>query len=265
MNKLDQIVDRYYNAVIRYENYLSRKENTKDSSYKRANMIMTNLLDTAYVEDCMPWRLIKPDLREGIKKDFMSLEHKKIIAYLRACDAVSDDLFNSAKTDLINYYLKKGFDVNSEKILSKIEKELETVFENPKLDSKKYSKDTIELFEISNEFDSLSDDVLRIYHKEYTIDEEPEVYNQINIEINNGGTLKISQIDVDKLRNGIAVESIDDKDKVYRRDLISEGDFVMLMNYYRYVVDNDIKNDFINPNGLTDENDQEVDTEYGLG
>ena len=36
---------------------------------------------------------------------------------------------------------------------------------------------------------------------------------------------------------------------VVRRDLIDEGDFVMLMNYYRYIKDYDIKDDFINLDG----------------
>lgn len=32
-----------------------------------------------------------------------------------------------------------------------------------------------------------------------------------------------------------------------REDYISNGDMVMLMNLYRYIKDNDIQNDFINP------------------
>lgn len=86
----------------------------------------------------------------------------------------------------------------------------------------------------------------------------------IEIGINNNGTLRLSQTEADKARCGIAVENVDDKGKVYRRDLISEGDFVMLINYYQYVVDNDIKDDFINPNGLNERDnvDKEV---YGIG
>ncbi len=86
----------------------------------------------------------------------------------------------------------------------------------------------------------------------------------IEIEINNNGTLRLSQTEADKARCGIAVENVDEKGKVYRRDLISEGDFVMLINYYQYVVDNDIKDEFINPNGLNERDniDKEV---YGIG
>ena len=73
----------------------------------------------------------------------------------------------------------------------------------------------------------------------------------IEIEINNKRKMRINQTEADKIRNGIALENIDSNGEVYRRDLISEDDFVMLMNYYRYVIDNDIQDDFINSNGLT--------------
>ena len=75
----------------------------------------------------------------------------------------------------------------------------------------------------------------------------------IEVEINNNGKIRLSQTKADKVRNVIALEHIDDKGKIYRRDLISEGDFVMLMNYYCYVKDNDYKNVFINPDGLNEE------------
>lgn len=84
----------------------------------------------------------------------------------------------------------------------------------------------------------------------------------IEVKINNNGTLRVRQTETDKIRNGIALEHIDDKGDVYRRDLINEGDFVMLMNYYCYVVDNDYKDDFINPNGLNE--NREKDDNYGV-
>ena len=82
----------------------------------------------------------------------------------------------------------------------------------------------------------------------------------IEVEINNNGILRLSQTEVDKLRKRIALEHIDNKGEVYRRDLISEGDFVMLMNYYCYEKDNDYKDDFINPNVLNE--NRENDTGY---
>ncbi len=68
--------------------------------------------------------------------------------------------------------------------------------------------------------------------------------NKLTYEINNGGTLEIVQKDHD----GTAIVS-----SAGRADYISNGDMVMLMNWYRYVKDNDIRNDFINPNGKNHE------------
>ena len=83
--------------------------------------------------------------------------------------------------------------------------------------------------------------------------------NNIEVEINNGGKFKLSQSEADKAHCGILLETIDYKGEVYRRDLISEGDFVMLMNYYMYVKDNDIKDDFINIEGKNDRKDFEIE------
>lgn len=79
----------------------------------------------------------------------------------------------------------------------------------------------------------------------------------IEVKINNGGTLKVYQSESDKVRCGISLESIDNNGDVYRRDLIDEGDFVMLMNYYRYIKDNDIYDSFINDTGINNKEDYE--------
>lgn len=65
----------------------------------------------------------------------------------------------------------------------------------------------------------------------------------IKIEINNGRIMEVGQ--TEELIKIVTREG----DNVDRVDGISEGDFVMLMNYYRYVKDNNIQCDFINPNG----------------
>lgn len=73
--------------------------------------------------------------------------------------------------------------------------------------------------------------------------------NFIDIKTNNNGIMRITKTDTNIARDGIILESIDSNGKVYRGDFINEGDFVMLMNYYRYIKDNDIQDDFINRNG----------------
>ena len=66
---------------------------------------------------------------------------------------------------------------------------------------------------------------------------------------NNYGFLNVEQTTIDsdvKVRTGTnnIVEHIEE---------ISAGDFVMLINWYKYIKDNDIQNDFINPYGKNKE------------
>lgn len=66
---------------------------------------------------------------------------------------------------------------------------------------------------------------------------------------NNHGFLNVEQTTTDapvKVRTGTNhnVEHIEE---------ISAGDFVMLINLYRYIKENDIQNDFINPYGKNKE------------
>ena len=66
---------------------------------------------------------------------------------------------------------------------------------------------------------------------------------------NNQGFLNVEQITTDadvKVRTGTnnIVEHIEE---------ISAGDFVMLINWYKYIKGNDIQNDFINPYGKNKE------------
>lgn len=106
-----------------------------------------------------------------------------------------------------------------------------------------------------------------IRKKELSYDNEDakiETDNSIEVEINNGGKLRIKQTESDKARCGVALESIDSNGEVARRDLIDEGDFVMLMNYYRYIKDNDIKDDFINRNGINEKDDYSLDEEMEI-
>lgn len=72
---------------------------------------------------------------------------------------------------------------------------------------------------------------------------------EIEIELNNDTKLLIKQTDADKQRVGIGVENVDSDGSIIRRDLIDEGDMVMLINYYRFIKDNDIRDEFINTHG----------------
>lgn len=67
--------------------------------------------------------------------------------------------------------------------------------------------------------------------------------------------MRIVQTESDKNREGIGIETLDEKGNLEERELIDEGDFVMLINYYRYIKEYDIKNDFINRNGINNDED----------
>lgn len=71
----------------------------------------------------------------------------------------------------------------------------------------------------------------------------------ISFDTNNGRLLVIKQEEHD---GKVTVEHLE---KHYGKEsyTISNGDFVMLINLYRYIKDNDIQNDFINPNGKNKE------------
>lgn len=71
----------------------------------------------------------------------------------------------------------------------------------------------------------------------------------ISFDVNNRQLITLSQEEHDgsvevKVLSLINLKG-DENDKYY----ISNGDFVMLLNYYKYIKDNDIQCDFINPNG----------------
>lgn len=65
---------------------------------------------------------------------------------------------------------------------------------------------------------------------------------KLTYEVNNGGQLELIQ----RGHDGTVLISDDSMSKT---EFIPAGDMVMLVNFYRYIKDNDIQNDFINPNG----------------
>lgn len=82
----------------------------------------------------------------------------------------------------------------------------------------------------------------------------------IEIEINNKNKMIISQSEADKARDGISIDRICEGDKIDHL-FISSAEFVMLINYYNYIKDNDVKQDFINPDGYNSEEKYEDDKE----
>ena len=67
----------------------------------------------------------------------------------------------------------------------------------------------------------------------------------MSFDVNNGRVLHFSQVKHD---GKVFVCSFADNEFKEETE-IPNGDFVMLYNFYRYIKDNDIYHDFINPNG----------------
>ena len=101
---------------------------------------------------------------------------------------------------------------------------------------------------------------------EFDIDINPNKLFEKNIDIgvNNNRIMRITQTESDKVRNGIGLKTLDEKGNVDRNDLISEGDFVMLMNYYSFVKDNAIYDEFINITGTNRKEDFDINKEIEM-
>lgn len=75
---------------------------------------------------------------------------------------------------------------------------------------------------------------------------EREFIQKLTYDVNNGGTLELIQ----RGHDGTVLIADDSMSKT---EFIPACDMVMLINLYRYVKDNDVQNDFINPNGKNHE------------
>ena len=69
-----------------------------------------------------------------------------------------------------------------------------------------------------------------------------EFIQKLTYEVNNGEQMELIQ------RGHDGTVFIDSK-SMSKTQYIPAGDMVMLINYYRYIKDNDIQCDFVNPNG----------------
>ena len=75
---------------------------------------------------------------------------------------------------------------------------------------------------------------------------ERDYIQKLTYNINNGEVLQLIQ----RGHDGTVLISDNSMSKT---EFISAGDMVMLINFYRYIKDNDIQNDFINPYGKNKE------------
>lgn len=77
---------------------------------------------------------------------------------------------------------------------------------------------------------------------------ERDFIQKLTYDVNNNGTLELIQ----RGHNG-TVMIAGTNSHLSKTQYIPNCDMVMLINFYCYVKDNDIQNDFINPNGKNHE------------
>ena len=63
------------------------------------------------------------------------------------------------------------------------------------------------------------------------------------------------------VNNGRFIKTIDQNGNIERNDLVGEEDFVMLINYYKFIKDNDIYDEFINQNGTNNKDSFDIEKE----
>jgi len=73
--------------------------------------------------------------------------------------------------------------------------------------------------------------------------------NKLEFLVNNNGTMEVKQERTDSSVTIHTYHSINDFHSTKNDYAISAGDMVMLLNYYRYIKNNNIQCDFINPKG----------------
>lgn len=80
---------------------------------------------------------------------------------------------------------------------------------------------------------------------------ERDFIQKLTYNTNNNGMIALVQ----RGHNGtvLIMDSSCSNQEERKSDYISASSMVMLIDYYRHIIDNDIQNDFINPNGANHE------------
>lgn len=177
MNKIDELVEKYYIAILEYEYYLSLSNRGKINTVElpkenqEAYLQIYRVMEEMYEKDYMPWRLLKGDLKTEIKKVFE--ENKNSIRYyLRICDAVWDDFYSMLESDLTKYYKNSGKDIEDEKVKEEISDIAYDISSTTNLDSKIYSANTLKFQKIVSKFSEIEDDFCKLNKGELEKEEE---------------------------------------------------------------------------------------------
>jgi len=172
MNKVDELAEKYYIAILEYEYYISLSRRGEINLIKLSNdnpemyLNIYNCIQEMHEKDYMPWRLLKGDLRKEIEKIFVE-EKEKIPSYLRICDGVWDDFYSMLEADLTKYYKQLGKNIEDEKIKEEISDIACDISSTTNLDSEIYSEDTLNFQKIVLNFSKLEEELFKLYKGDY--------------------------------------------------------------------------------------------------
>lgn len=171
MNKVHDLAEKYYIAILEYEYYISLSRRRENNLIKVSTdnpeiyLNMYNLIQEMHEKDYMPWRLIKGDLKKEIENIFEK-EKEKIPSYLRICDGVWDDFYLMLEYDLTKHYKQLGQNIEDKKIKEEISDIACDISSTTNLDSKIYSEDTLNFQKIVHTFSELEDKLFKLYKGE---------------------------------------------------------------------------------------------------
>lgn len=194
MNNAKTLAQKYYNVVLKYEEFLKNYEKPEinlesyPENMKKVLKEIIEVINHCYEKDCMPWRLIEGDKLDGITKIFET-KNNGIISYLRAEDEISDMLYEMAKNDVYGFCFGKSVNIKKLEVLCEvleidivdnirtmIDDEISQLHLKEELDDKIFSSDTIKVHGISREFNEVCNELFNYYrdYQEEKVDNSQE-------------------------------------------------------------------------------------------
>ena len=154
MNRISEIVDEYYDFIVGYEKYIDSNKNDFDNEpMDKKHRELANFIKNFYVEEYLPWRKIKGNIKEHLL-DIFSSKNQEIHLYLRVADFVEDALYDLGYMDLIKYYQNQGIDVKDDNIIDKIQDEALDLIDKEVLDSQIFSENTLKLHPLARKIEN---------------------------------------------------------------------------------------------------------------
>lgn len=174
MNRSLEIANQYYEAILKYENYIDKygKPYSNEIYLVNKKNISIEMIDTLndYNESIyMPWKKIKGNVRDNLAKIFF-LRDEETMPYLRACDGIGDLLTDLGELELSQYYQSQGFDIKEDKLMIKIVDEAVELHFCEVLDPNIYSEKIVELHAVARNFDKVCNELLEFYQRSYVND-----------------------------------------------------------------------------------------------